>query len=198
MGLNKLHLNVRVLTAGFWPLSWATQPSNIPTVPGKAFETFRRFYLAKYKGRQLTLQPQLGSADMNAVFYGPWEETFSITRCELIRQQAAHLHHTGVYAPDALHSLCSGKSCGPVLTKTPATEQIEDCHVFAVNDAFTATGKEVKVQPACGRKESASTSCTDTKARIDGRTKVQYRRGDREGDEITPNAVTREPRDRGD
>lgn len=28
-----------------------------------------RFYLGKHNGRQLTLQPQLGSADLNAVFY---------------------------------------------------------------------------------------------------------------------------------
>ncbi|XP_075726383.1 cullin-3-A [Rhipicephalus microplus] len=197
MGLNKLHLNVRVLTAGFWPLSWATQPSNIPTVPGKAFETFRRFYLAKYKGRQLTLQPQLGSADMNAVFYGPWEEpspsrdanssaskprtyTIQVSTPQMCVLMLFNNHDKLTFADiasetnfpekdlmQALHSLCSGKSCGPVLTKTPATEQIEYCHVFAVNDAFTATGKEVKVQPACGRKESASTSCTDTKARID-------------------------------
>lgn len=30
-----------------------------------------RFYLGKHSGRQLTLQPQLGNADLNAVFYGP-------------------------------------------------------------------------------------------------------------------------------
>lgn len=33
-----------------------------------------RFYLAKHSGRQLTLQPQLGSADLNAVFFGPKRE----------------------------------------------------------------------------------------------------------------------------
>ena len=33
-----------------------------------------RFYLAKHSGRQLTLQPQLGSADLNAVFYGSRRE----------------------------------------------------------------------------------------------------------------------------
>lgn len=35
---------------------------------------FLRFYLAKHNGRQLTLQPQLGSADLNAVFYGSRRE----------------------------------------------------------------------------------------------------------------------------
>jgi len=33
-----------------------------------------RFYLNKHSGRQLTLNPQLGSADLNAVFYGPRKE----------------------------------------------------------------------------------------------------------------------------
>lgn len=33
-----------------------------------------RFYLAKHSGRQLTLQPQLGNADLNAVFFGPRRE----------------------------------------------------------------------------------------------------------------------------
>lgn len=33
-----------------------------------------RFYLGKHSGRQLTLNPQLGSADLNAVFYGPRRE----------------------------------------------------------------------------------------------------------------------------
>jgi hypothetical protein len=30
-----------------------------------------RFYLAKHSGRQLTLQHHMGSADLNATFYGP-------------------------------------------------------------------------------------------------------------------------------
>ena len=33
-----------------------------------------RFYLAKHSGRQLTLQPQLGNSDLNAVFFGPRRE----------------------------------------------------------------------------------------------------------------------------
>jgi len=32
----------------------------MPTAPRDAFDAFRRFYLAKHSGRQLTLQPQLG------------------------------------------------------------------------------------------------------------------------------------------
>ncbi|KAG8183868.1 hypothetical protein JTE90_005332 [Oedothorax gibbosus] len=72
--LYNVDLNVRVLTTGFWPTQSATPKCNIPMAPRNAFEAFRRFYLAKHSGRQLTLQPQLGSVDLNAVFYGPRRE----------------------------------------------------------------------------------------------------------------------------
>lgn len=70
-------LSVRVLTTGFWPTQAATPKCTIPTAPSNAFEAFRRFYLAKHSGRQLTLQPQLGWADLNAIFYGPRKEETS-------------------------------------------------------------------------------------------------------------------------
>lgn len=67
--LHALDLTVRVLTTGFWP-THALSKCNIPLVPRSAFDEFRIFYLGKHNGRQLALQPQLGSADLNAVFYG--------------------------------------------------------------------------------------------------------------------------------
>ncbi|XP_019868057.2 cullin-3-A isoform X2 [Aethina tumida] len=69
--LGGVDLFMRVLTTGFWPTQNATPKCHIPAVPLSAFDSFRRFYLAKHSGRQLTLQPQLGNADLNAVFYGP-------------------------------------------------------------------------------------------------------------------------------
>ena len=38
-----------------------------------------RFYLAKHSGRQLTLQHHMGSADLNATFYGPIKKVGGIT-----------------------------------------------------------------------------------------------------------------------
>lgn len=64
-------LFMRVLTTGFWPTQSTTPKCHIPATPLAAFECFRRFYLGKHSGRQLTLQPQLGNADLNAIFYGP-------------------------------------------------------------------------------------------------------------------------------
>ncbi|XP_057368475.1 cullin-3-A-like [Daphnia carinata] len=66
-------LSVRVLTTGFWPTQ-SPATCTLPLAPRNAFEVFRRFYLAKHSGRQLTLQPGLGSADLSAIFYGPRRE----------------------------------------------------------------------------------------------------------------------------
>lgn len=70
---NNMHgvdLFCRVLTTGFWPTQSVLPKCNLPTNARFAFETFKRFYLSKHSGRQLTLQPSLGSADLNAIFYG--------------------------------------------------------------------------------------------------------------------------------
>lgn len=60
LSLSGVDLSVRILTTGFWPTQSSTPNCNIPNAPRLAFETFKRFYLAKHSGRQLTLQPQLG------------------------------------------------------------------------------------------------------------------------------------------
>ncbi len=60
----------RVLTTGFWPTQSVLPKCNLPGNARLAFETFKRFYLSKHSGRQLTLQPSLGSADLNALFFG--------------------------------------------------------------------------------------------------------------------------------
>lgn len=65
---NKIDLSVRVLTTGFWPLPATTPKCNVPSVARLAYEEFRIFYLGKHSGRQLRLQPQLGSADITAIF----------------------------------------------------------------------------------------------------------------------------------
>jgi cullin 3 len=89
-------LNVRVLTTGFWPTQSTPSKCNIPTSPRNAFEAFRRFYLGKHSGRQLTLQSQLGWADLNAVFYGAKKE----------EQSADNANNTTA----ALNNTCSSSS----------------------------------------------------------------------------------------
>lgn len=95
--LHGVDLSVRVLTTGFWPTQSATPKCTIPAAPRNSFEAFRRFYLAKHSGRQLTLQPQLGSSDLNAVFFGPSRREESEGACS----------STSLAAPS------SGRAVGP-------------------------------------------------------------------------------------
>lgn len=68
LNCSNIDLSVRVLTTGFWPLPATTPKCNVPSVARLAYEEFRTFYLGKHNGRQLRLQPQLGSADITAIF----------------------------------------------------------------------------------------------------------------------------------
>ncbi|CAF1379688.1 unnamed protein product [Rotaria magnacalcarata] len=70
INLNGIDLTVRVLTTGFWPTQTINNQCNLPATVREAYQCFHRFYLNKHSGRQLTLQPSLGSADLTAIFYG--------------------------------------------------------------------------------------------------------------------------------
>ncbi|XP_055346043.1 cullin-3-like isoform X2 [Paramacrobiotus metropolitanus] len=64
-------LNMSVLTTGFWPMQICQVDVVLPAAAQASFTEFKSFYLNKHNGRQLTLQPNLGMADLNATFYGP-------------------------------------------------------------------------------------------------------------------------------
>lgn len=66
--VGSIDLTVRVLTTRFWPLPNVTPKCILPRKPLVAYEEFRTFYLDRHSGRQLRLQPQLGTADICAVF----------------------------------------------------------------------------------------------------------------------------------
>merc|ERR1719411_25220 len=68
--LKGVDLTVRVLTTGYWPGQNAPPSITLPRIPQDAFDVFKNFYLAKHSGRVLTLQPSVGTADLNALFFG--------------------------------------------------------------------------------------------------------------------------------
>ncbi|UJR20900.1 hypothetical protein I4U23_024009 [Adineta vaga] len=70
INLHGIDLTVRVLTTGFWPTQTTHNQCNLPTMVREAYQCFHQFYLNKHNGRQLTLQPSLGSVDLTAIFYG--------------------------------------------------------------------------------------------------------------------------------
>ncbi|TSY27757.1 Cullin-3 [Bagarius yarrelli] len=156
VSLGGVDLTVRVLTTGYWPTQSATPKCNIPHSPRHAFEVFRRFYLAKHSGRQLTLQHHMGSADLNATFYGPVKKEIQqetdIPERELVR---------------ALQSLACGKPTQRVLTKEPKSKEIENGHVFTVNDQFTSKLHRVKIQTVAAKQGESDPERRETRQKVD-------------------------------
>lgn len=67
--MSGVDLTVQVLTTGCWPTQASTPSCNLPASAGLAFSVFKQFYLDKHSGRQLSLQCNRGTADLNAYFY---------------------------------------------------------------------------------------------------------------------------------
>ncbi|TSP46850.1 Cullin-3 [Bagarius yarrelli] len=207
VSLGGVDLTVRVLTTGYWPTQSATPKCNIPPSPRHAFEVFRRFYLAKHSGRQLTLQHHMGSADLNATFYGPIKKvsvsaledgsevgvggaqvtgsntrkhilqvsTFQMTILMLFNNREKFTFEEIQQETDiperelvrALQSLACGKPTQRVLTKEPKSKEIENGHVFTVNDQFTSKLHRVKIQTVAAKQGESDPERKETRQKVD-------------------------------
>uniref|UniRef100_A0A1I8HPK8 CULLIN_2 domain-containing protein n=1 Tax=Macrostomum lignano TaxID=282301 RepID=A0A1I8HPK8_9PLAT len=65
-----IDFGLRVLTTGFWPTQTTQNKVALPDEARQAYDQFHRFYMSKHSGRQLTLQPNMGTADLSATFSG--------------------------------------------------------------------------------------------------------------------------------
>ncbi|XP_052215704.1 cullin-3-like [Dreissena polymorpha] len=190
-------LTVRVLTTGYWPTQSSTPNCNIPQAPRLAFEQFRKFYLNKHSGRQLTLQPQLGSADLHAQFFGLKKEDSSDSvgassskgpRKHIIQVSTYQMcvlmlfnnrekwtyeeirSETDIPEKDlmrAIQSLAVGKLAQRILHKEPKNKEIEPSHFFTVNDQFTSKLFRVKIQTVAASKGEAEPERKETRTKVD-------------------------------
>ncbi|KAI4815712.1 hypothetical protein KUCAC02_005847 [Chaenocephalus aceratus] len=200
VSLGGVDLTVRVLTTGYWPTQSATPKCNIPPSPRHAFEVFRRFYLGKHSGRQLTLQHHMGSADLNATFYGAIKKdgaevgvggaqvtgsntrkhilqvsTFQMTILMLFNNRDKSVFEEIQQETDiperelvrALQSLACGKPTQRVLTKEPKSKEIENGHVFTVNDQFTSKLHRVKIQTVAAKQGESDPERKETRQKVD-------------------------------
>jgi len=185
--LSNVDLTVRVLTTGYWPTPATNATCNIPNDPRQAFECFKRFYLACHSGRQLTLQPQMGTADLNAIFFSkkeggpktPRKHIISVSTYQMCVLMIFNKKEKLTYEeiaeesdiPEkdlvrALQSLALGKVTQRILMKEPKTKEIEPSHVFAVNDQFTSKLFRVKIQTVSSKGESEPER-KDTRQKVD-------------------------------
>lgn len=174
----------RVLTTGFWPTQSVLPKCNLPASANLAFDTFKRFYLSKHSGRQLTLQPSLGSADLNAVFYGkpgrPNADLQSasdnqVTRKHILQVSTYQMvvlmlfsnkdiwtfeemkQETDIPEKDlirTIQSLAMAKPTQRILLKEPKAKEILSSDTFCVNNGFTSKLIRVKINTVSAKGES--------------------------------------------
>ncbi|KAH9488998.1 Cullin-3B [Bulinus truncatus] len=195
-------LTVRVLTTGYWPTQTAT-PINIPAEPRAAFEAFRAFYLSKHSGRQLSLQPHLGSADLHASFAGAKRDETDSGPASSAKGIRKHILQVSTYQmcvlvlfnikekwtfeeiknetdmPEkeltrALQSLAVGKIGQRILQKEPKNKDIESSHTFTVNDQFSSKLVRVKIQMVASNKGEAEPERRETRNKVDEDRKHEY------------------------
>lgn len=165
---------IKVLTAVFWPTYTVPAPCILPCAPATALDVFKKFYLTKRSGRQLTLLPQLGTAELETFLvprdgqychsaqtqpcgemrsYTLLVSTYQMCVLMLFNHRARWsfqelLSHTNISPKDlqrALQALTMGKSSQRVLVKQPDTRNVEPTDFFLINTAFTASKSKVKI-----------------------------------------------------
>ncbi|RDD40923.1 Cullin-3-B [Trichoplax sp. H2] len=189
-------LNIRVLTAGFWPSQLSSNQCNIPTEISTCYDAFQSFYLGGHNGRKLVLQAQLGFADLHATFFGSKKpdsvkletrnhilqvSTFQMVILLLFNSKEKLSFEELKIAtniPDrdlirALQSLACGKTSQRILTKNPKSKEIGPSDEFIVNDNFTSKLVRVKIQTVSTKGESEPER-KDTKQKIDDDRKHEY------------------------
>ncbi|GLC32977.1 Cullin-3A [Pleodorina starrii] len=162
--LGGIDLQVQVLTTGSWPTQ-APSKCNLPRELEAACEAFRSFYLSTHNGRRLTFQPNMGTADLRAVFGGGRRHELNVSTYQmcillLFNEQDSMAYReiaqaTEIPAPDlkrALQSLACVKGRN-VLRKEPASKDVLETDVFYFNDKFTSKLIKVKISTVAATKE---------------------------------------------
>ncbi|GIL75860.1 hypothetical protein Vretimale_5569 [Volvox reticuliferus] len=165
--LGGIDLQVQVLTTGSWPTQ-APSKCNLPRELEAACEAFRSFYLTTHSGRRLTFQPNMGTADLRAVFGAGRRHELNVSTYQmcillLFNEQDALSYReiaqaTEIPSPDlkrALQSLACVKGRN-VLRKDPASKDVLDSDVFYFNDKFTSKLIKVKISTVAATKEGES------------------------------------------
>lgn len=166
-----------VLTTMSWPIT-STAPCNLPTEATHVLKHFENFYLNAHEGRRLTWQTALGTAEICGRFGGGtrvvdlvvqshamcvlmlFNSTDKMTYKEL--KVATKIPETELIRN--LQSLSLAKY--RVLTKEPATKEVNENDVFSFNDKFTCRNRRIKLQMVAPAKEQGAVQ-SQMRARID-------------------------------
>ncbi|XP_076935501.1 cullin-3A-like [Bidens hawaiensis] len=158
-------LIVHVLTTGSWPTQ-STTTCNLPPEILTVCDKFKTYYLGTHKGRRLTWQTNMGSADIKATFSKGQKHELNVSTyqmCVLMLfnntdglsykeiEQAVEI--PTVELKRCLQSLACAKGKN-VLRKEPMSKDVSEDDEFFFNEKFSSKFYKVKIGTVVAQKES--------------------------------------------
>ena len=160
-------LNVNVLTATYWPISAPQQPAIFPPVMRQACAAFERYYDTRHRGRVLTWQPSLGSAEVRVRFRTRTHELLVSTYALIVLLQfegladGASLGYTDLLTstalpPADLQRTLQSLACAKyrVLRKEPRGREVGANDRFFFNEDFACPLARVKIAQIAAKVET--------------------------------------------
>ena len=159
-----LQLNVNVLTATYWPIASPKEPSIFPPALTEACNAFEKFYDTRHRGRVLTWQPSLGTADVRVQFKSRTHELVVSTYALMVLLLFEHADvltyghiRDATRMPDAdlqrtLQSLACAKY--KILRKEPKGRDVSETDSFVFNADFTCSLARVKIAQVAAKIET--------------------------------------------
>lgn len=181
-----LPMHVRVLTATYWPITPPAQPPVLPPVLTEACNAFEQFYAARHRGRVLTWQPSLGTADVRVQFRARAHD-LSVSTYALI--VLLLFEHTDTLAYPAiraatqmsdvdlqrtLQSLACAKY--KILRKEPKGRDVHESDVFTFDADFTCPLARIKIAQVAAKVETpGERQATTAKVEEERKNQVEVR-----------------------
>lgn len=178
-------MNVHVLTATYWPVSAPPQPVTLPPALVEACTVFEQFYGGRHRGRVLTWQPALGTAEVRVRFRARTHELVLSTYALMVlllfehvpdgtplsyRDMLGSTHMPEGDLQRTLQSLACTKY--KVLRKEPRGRDVHESDVFYFNADFTCPLTRIKIAQVAAKAET-SAERKETTAKVEEERKNQ-------------------------
>lgn len=162
-----LEVSVTVLTSTFWPMNLSTSPRcTMPPTAIEACQSFERFYFARHSGRRLTWQPQMGTADVRAVF-SKSKHLLNVSTYAMMVLLQFNQHDTLSWqelktltqiADADLKRTLQSLACTKykILNKSSKGRDVLDDDTFSFNASFTCNLARIKIQAVASKVENDS------------------------------------------
>ena len=154
---SKLDFGVQVLTTGFWPTYKSPEVKLTPEMT-RYIEIFKEWHGNKHPERKLTWMFSLGNASVRAVF-GKKSYDLQLTTLQAValnafndgatlsfNELAERLNLEEAILKPLMHSLSCGKY--KVLSKTPASNNINTTDSFTANTKFSCNMRKLRIPMA--------------------------------------------------